>query len=53
MSSCFIGSPARSIASEDEDDLFSTNERDYGDDFLMEWAMVSGKRFPFILHWLN
>ncbi|XP_061341496.1 uncharacterized protein LOC133287828 [Gastrolobium bilobum] len=32
-------SPVRSMASEDEDDFFSNNERDYGDEFLMEWAM--------------
>ncbi|XP_027353327.1 uncharacterized protein LOC113863806 [Abrus precatorius] len=32
-------SPVRSIVSEDEDDLFSNNERDYGDELLMEWAM--------------
>lgn len=29
--------------SEDGDDLFSNNERDYGDDLLMEWAVVSAK----------
>ncbi|XP_057438466.1 uncharacterized protein LOC130730467 isoform X2 [Lotus japonicus] len=32
-------SPVRSMVSEDEDDPFSNNERDYGDDYLMEWAM--------------
>ncbi|TKY62294.1 DENN domain-containing protein 5B [Spatholobus suberectus] len=32
-------SPARSMVSEDEDDLFSNNERDYGDELFMEWAM--------------
>ncbi|XP_004493840.2 uncharacterized protein [Cicer arietinum] len=32
-------SPVRSIMSEDEDHPFSNNERDYGDDLLMEWAM--------------
>ncbi|XP_047147114.1 uncharacterized protein LOC124819606 [Vigna umbellata] len=31
-------SPVRSRASEDEDDFFSNNERDYGDELLMEWA---------------
>ncbi|RZC21074.1 DENN domain-containing protein 5B isoform B [Glycine soja] len=32
-------SPVRSMASEDEDDFFSNNERDYGDELLIEWAM--------------
>ncbi|KAL5796436.1 hypothetical protein ACOSQ2_001256 [Xanthoceras sorbifolium] len=32
-------SPARSIASEDDDDdLFSNCEKDFGDDLIMEWA---------------
>lgn len=39
----FIGSPVRSTVSEDEDHPFPNNERDYGDDLLMEWAMVSAK----------
>ncbi|XP_019455531.1 PREDICTED: uncharacterized protein LOC109356588 [Lupinus angustifolius] len=34
-------SPARSMISEDEDDLFANNETDYGDELLMEWAMES------------
>lgn len=42
----FIGSPVRSMVSEDGDDLFSNNERDYGDDLLMEWAVVSAKYLP-------
>lgn len=46
ISIVFIGSPVRSMVSEDEDDPFSNNERDYGDDYLMEWAMVSVKRLP-------
>ncbi|XP_048337469.2 uncharacterized protein LOC107405233 isoform X1 [Ziziphus jujuba] len=34
-----IFSPARSIASEDDDDdLFLNGEKDFGDDFIMEWA---------------
>ncbi|CAL0326845.1 unnamed protein product [Lupinus luteus] len=32
-------SPARSMISEDEDDLFANNETDCGDELLMEWAM--------------
>ncbi|KAG5043648.1 hypothetical protein JHK87_007563 [Glycine soja] len=32
-------SPVRSMASEDENDFFSNNERDYGDELLIEWAM--------------
>ncbi|RDX91279.1 DENN domain-containing protein 5B, partial [Mucuna pruriens] len=32
-------SPVRSMASEDDDDFFSNNEKDYGDELLMEWAM--------------
>ncbi|CAJ1898546.1 unnamed protein product [Sphenostylis stenocarpa] len=32
-------SPVRSMALEDDDEFFSNNERDYGDDLLMEWAM--------------
>ncbi|KAK7396487.1 hypothetical protein VNO78_17528 [Psophocarpus tetragonolobus] len=32
-------SPVKSLASEDEDDFFSNNEKDYGDELLMEWAM--------------
>ncbi|XP_024626920.1 uncharacterized protein [Medicago truncatula] len=32
-------SPVRSTVSEDEDHPFPNNERDYGDDLLMEWAM--------------
>ncbi|KAF7818482.1 DENN domain-containing protein 5B [Senna tora] len=32
-------SPVRSMVSEEEeDDLFAINEKDYGDDLLMEWA---------------
>ncbi|KAK7245288.1 hypothetical protein RIF29_40127 [Crotalaria pallida] len=31
-------SPARSMVSEDEDDLFTNNETDHGDELLMEWA---------------
>ncbi|KAF7804588.1 DENN domain-containing protein 5B [Senna tora] len=31
-------SPVRSMASDDEDDLFANAERDYGDEFLMQWA---------------
>ncbi|XP_028765596.1 uncharacterized protein LOC114723564 [Neltuma alba] len=31
-------SPARSMTSDDESDLFANTEKDYGDEFLMEWA---------------
>ncbi|KAI4349327.1 hypothetical protein L6164_009929 [Bauhinia variegata] len=31
-------SPVRSVVSEDEDDLFPNNERDYRDELIMEWA---------------
>jgi hypothetical protein len=37
----FIGSPVRSIVSEDEYHPFSNNERDNEDDLSMEWDMVS------------
>ncbi|XVF72107.1 hypothetical protein PTKIN_Ptkin12aG0094200 [Pterospermum kingtungense] len=40
-SSQSLFSPARSLASEDEDeddDLFSNHEKDFGDDFILEWA---------------
>ncbi|XP_021911214.1 uncharacterized protein LOC110825059, partial [Carica papaya] len=38
-SDSLLVSPARSIASEDEDDeLFANNEKDFGDDLIMEWA---------------
>ncbi|XP_022758550.1 uncharacterized protein LOC111305354 isoform X1 [Durio zibethinus] len=40
-SSPVLFSPARSLASEDEDeddDLFSNHEKDFGDDLILEWA---------------
>ncbi|GAV84174.1 DENN domain-containing protein [Cephalotus follicularis] len=38
-SSQSLFSPARSVASEDEeDDLFPSSEKDFGDDLIMEWA---------------
>ncbi|XP_039013721.1 uncharacterized protein LOC120143481 isoform X1 [Hibiscus syriacus] len=39
-SSPCLFSPARSLASEDDDDddLFSNPEKDFGDDFILEWA---------------
>ncbi|GMJ09037.1 hypothetical protein like AT2G20320 [Hibiscus trionum] len=40
-SSPSLFSPARSLASEDEDeddDLFPNTEKDFGDDFILEWA---------------
>ncbi|XVF21489.1 hypothetical protein REPUB_Repub12eG0094600 [Reevesia pubescens] len=40
-SSQSLFSPARSVASEDEDeddDLFSNHEKDFGDDLILEWA---------------
>lgn len=43
INNVIAGSPVRSMASDDEDDLFSCTERDYGDEFLMEWARVSIK----------
>lgn len=42
-----IGSPARSITPEDDDDEnFSNCEKDFGDDLIMEWARVS--KFSFV-----
>ncbi|KAF1866774.1 hypothetical protein Lal_00018159 [Lupinus albus] len=38
-------SPARSMISEDEDDLFANNETDCGDELLMEWAMEKKNDF--------
>ena len=36
------GSPARSMGSEDEDDdLFLSDEKEAGDEIIMEWARVS------------
>ncbi|KAK7284179.1 hypothetical protein RJT34_18920 [Clitoria ternatea] len=32
-------SPVKSMVLEDEDELFSNNERDYGNELLMDWAM--------------
>ncbi|KAE9585517.1 putative DENN domain-containing protein [Lupinus albus] len=37
--------PARSMISEDEDDLFANNETDCGDELLMEWAMEKKNDF--------
>ncbi|KAJ4851345.1 hypothetical protein Tsubulata_005718 [Turnera subulata] len=31
-------SPARGMISEDEDDFFANDEKDFGDDLIMEWA---------------
>ncbi|MBA0791338.1 hypothetical protein Gohar_015919 [Gossypium harknessii] len=45
--------PARSLTSEDdeeEDDLFWSNEKEYGDDLIMEWAKVSFSLVSDFLH---
>lgn len=39
-----FGSPTRSLALEDDDeddDLFSNPERDFRDDFILDWARVN------------